>query len=102
MAFIDTIEKDLRTKLGDRRVVQVSFGAGPSCVAGKVERFDTPVTFGEALAWLDQYAHVLTRGHLSFEDGSGLWVERSGSCRYVEKSPPQEPGVVVTHPKEDV
>ena len=96
MSLIDQIPDNLRASLERKLVTRASFAAGPSFVAGKVEAFETPVPFTDGMAWLERYAHVLRGGHLSFEDGSGLWVKPGGSCRYEESlHEPPLPGIIL-------
>ena len=96
MPFIDQIPEDLKQLLSEKLVTRASFAAGPSFAAGKVEAFETPVAFADGMAWLERFAHVLRGGHLSFEDGCGLWVKPGGSCRF-EESPhePPQPGIIL-------
>ena len=96
MHLIDHVPENLRELLNAKIVTRASFAAGPSFVAGHSETFDTPISYVEGMAWLERYARVFRKGHLSFEDGGGLWVESGGSCRYEEN--PHEtplPGIIL-------
>ena len=96
MALIDHVPEGLREVLDTKSVRRASFAAGPSFAAGKVEVFDPLISFFDGMAWLDRFSHVFRKGHLSFEDGSGLWVERDGLCRFEEKPhEPPLPGIIL-------
>ena len=96
------IPKYVFEKVSELNVIDVGFGAGPSCVAGKWQSYDPPVPFAEALNWLERYHHVLKRGHLRFENGSTLWIDSNGFKRYEDKSSAAlpHPGILI-HTKED-
>ena len=62
-------------------VLEAGFGAGPGCVAGKIEKFEALVSIEEGLYWIARYANVLKSAHLRLEDGSILWFNRWGFIR---------------------
>ena len=96
MSLTDQIPENLRTSLEQKLVIRASFAAGPSFVAGEVKAFEEPVSFSDGMAWLERFVHVLRGGHMSFEDGSGLWVKPGGSCRYEEyPHKPPLPGIIL-------
>ena len=77
-------------------VVEAGFGAGPGCVAGKIEKFESPVSLEDGLHWISSYSHVLKAAHLRLVDGSILWFDRWGFTRRDDgKQPAPRPGVVV-------
>ena len=94
--WIATIPEEVLEEVGELRVMEAGFGAGPGCCAGKVEQFDEPVPMSEGLRWIAGYAHALKAAHLRLTDGSVLWLWRSGFMRWApgEQSPPR-PGLEV-------
>ena len=96
--MIDTIPPELRERIEGRPVVSVSFGAGPACVAGDSHRYDPPASLEEGMAWLDNAPDAMRAGHVTFADGTGIWVDRQGFTRYHEpKSEDPRPGIVIRH-----
>jgi len=77
-------------------VLEAGFGAGPGCVAGKIEKYEPPVSIEDGLGWLSSYATIFKPAHLRLEDGSVLWLWQSGCMRWAHgKQSPPRPGVEV-------
>lgn len=97
--WLNSIPDDTHDQVKQLRVRVASFGAGPSCLAGKYQTFEEPVNLADGLRWIAQYAGVLKAANLHFEDDSVLWFERHRCTRYDrDKRSPRTPGVVVHHP----
>lgn len=80
-SLLATIPAEIRAQLGDRRATQVGFGAGPGCVAVKLQRLWPPVSIEDALAWLEGYRTTFRRGHVRLEDGARLFFDPTGFRR---------------------
>ena len=96
-----SIPAEVLEKVQARRVVEAAFGAGPSFCAGKVDKFDPPVSLDEGLAWIQQYLHVMRRGSLFLDDRSLLVFEPLDGFVKYDPTPHREgpsPGVTVDHP----
>ena len=90
------LPEDVQEDIDGLMVLEAGFGAGPGCVAGKIEKYEPPVSIEEGLKWLSRYATVFKAAHLRLEDGSVLWLDRAGFLRYEEgERPAPRPGVVV-------
>ena len=94
--WIATIPSEVLDEIGESRVTEAGFGAGPGCCVGKVEPFHEPIPIPEGLRWIAGYAHVLKAAHLRLTGGSVLWFWRSGFMRWApgEQQPPR-PGLEV-------
>jgi hypothetical protein len=97
-----TLPPELLDELHGHEVLEAGFGAGPGCVAGKIERFEPPVPLARGLAWIARWSGVLRKAHLQLDDGSVLWFEPGRFVRW-DRAPqrPPRPGLVVHHPPED-
>ena len=94
-----TIPADLVRRLEGRMVCHVGMGAGPSFICGTAHRYDPPVSLEEGVAWLDQYASSMKRGHVYLDDGTTLWFTSRGFERHdIDKSdaPPRRTVTVAT------
>jgi hypothetical protein len=98
MEFISTIPAEVLEDIQERKVIEAGFGAGPSCVAGKVQVFPDPVELAEGVAWIEKYCHIMKAAHLLLDDRTVLWFHPTGFKRY-EQTPvnkPPRPGVEIT------
>ena len=97
--WLQTIPPEIWREVGQRKVLEAGFGAGPSFIAGKTESFAEPVSIEDGLRWLSRYAGALRIAHLQLEDRSVLFFERLGFKRWdqTRRAPPRA-GVVVRHP----
>ncbi len=74
----ETLPAPLRADLRHLRAIEVGFGAGPSFVGGKVQRYAPPVPAARALAWLERYRDTFRRGHVALADGRTLFFDPIG------------------------
>ena len=97
--WLQTIPHEIWREIGQARVLEAGFGAGPGCVVGLTEAFTEPVSIEGGLRWLSRYAGALRIAHLQFEDQSTLFFEPLGFKRWdqTRRAPPRA-GVVVRHP----
>jgi len=94
-SLFSMIPEELREKYRGGVVLEVGFGAGPSCVAGEIKVFREPTDFGTALAWLETRRGVFRRAHLLLADRTVLWFDPSAFRRHdnaVHRDPPR-PGI---------
>ena len=94
--WIATIPQEVLKEVGELKVTEAGFGAGPGCCVGKVEQFDEPVSLSAGLGWIAGYASVLKAAHIRLTDGSVLWLWPSKFMRWApgEQAVPR-PGLVV-------
>ena len=96
--WLESIPEEVLAAVGDLKVTEAGFGAGPGCCVGKVEQFLEPVSLGEGLGWIAGYAGVLKAAHLRLTDGSVLWFWPSEFMRWAPgEQPAPRPGLVVGH-----
>jgi hypothetical protein len=98
-----TIPADLLALVESRRVIEASFGAGPSFCAGKHDPFDPPVSLDEGLAWIQRYFHVMRIGSLYLDDRTVITFEPPTGFLTYDATPRRAcptPGVTVDHPDE--
>ncbi len=93
--FLATLPSDLRDQAVAARCVEAGFGAGPGCMAGKVEAFDPPATLPDAVAWVHARSHFYKRAHIWLSDGFVLWFGPWGFDRAEQRSAAPRPGLVV-------
>jgi hypothetical protein len=86
-----TIPAAILRQVQAKRVVETSFGAGPSYCVGRVEAHEPAIGFDQALAILERYNQVMRAGCIVFEDRSLLWFQRNIYERYQRKAPKQRP-----------
>jgi hypothetical protein len=97
MELITTIPADVMQMIKDKKVIEAGFGAGPSCVAGKVQEYSEPVELAEGVSWIGNYCHVMKAAHLLLDDLTKLWFHCDGFTRY-DQTPsgkPPRPGAEV-------
>ena len=88
--------EDVLEDIDGQLVLEAGFGAGPGCVAGKIEKYEPPVSIEDGLGWLSSYATIFKAAHLRLEDGSLLWLWPSGCMRWAHgKQSPPRPGLEV-------
>ena len=97
--WLQTIPREIWREVGQARVLEAGFGAGPGCVAGLTETFTEPASVEDGLVWLSRYAGFLRIAHLQLEDLSVLFFEPLGFRKWdqTRRARPRA-GVVVTHP----
>ena len=91
-----TIPAAILKQVQAKRVVETSFGAGPSYCVGKVEPHEPSINFEQALAILERYNRVMRAGCIVFADRSLLWFQKDGFERYQAKGPEQAPRPGIT------
>lgn len=101
--FTATVPSDLRDQAAAAGCVEAGFGAGPGCIAGKVEAFDPPAPLSDAVAWVHARSHFYKRAHIRLADGFVLWFGPRGFDRAERRSAAPLPGLVVrtTDPTSD-
>ena len=101
--WLQTIPPEVWNEVGQQKVLEAGFGAGPSFIGGKTEIFAEPVSIEDGLCWLSRYAGALRIAHLQIEDGSILFFEPLGFKRWdrTRLAPPRAV-VVVRHPAPEV
>ena len=93
--FLATLPSDLRDPAVAAGCVEVGFGAGPGCMAGKVEAFDPPAPLPDAVAWVHARSHFYRRAHIRLSDRFVLWFGPRGFDRAERRSAAPRPGLVV-------
>lgn len=80
--FIATIPAEVMRLIENKKVVEAGFGAGPGCVAGKIQKYPKPVELAKGISWIKNYRHVLKAAHLLLDDRTTLWFRYDGFKRY--------------------
>ena len=93
--FLATLPSNLRDRAAATGCTEAGFGAGPGCMAGKVETFDPPAALPDAVAWVHARSHFYKRAHIRLTDGFVLWFGPWGFDRAEQRSEAPRPGLVV-------
>jgi len=93
--FTATVPAELRDRASATGCVEAGFGAGPGCMAGKVEAFDPPAPLPDAVAWVHARSHFYKRAHIRLSDGFVLWFGPWGFDRAEQRSEAPRPGLAV-------
>ena len=79
--LISLVPKEILQEISNCKVLELGFGAGPSCCAGKVEICSPVQTLEQAERWLEHYRQTFRRAHVYLSDTSTLCFDSEGFLR---------------------
>ena len=95
--LMTTIPAAVLRQIAGKKALEAGCGCGPSCIAGRIDKFEPPVDLKTAVALMSSWQGIMRRGHILLEDRTVLWFEPSGLYKY-DTTParcPPRPGVSI-------